>query len=355
MKENSQKFFKTNKISFSLGFIIIVALSLRMLNLYFALPQISQPSRTSAFAGDAVQYQAIAEAIVTKGIFIPAEGIYGGMMKMSGRELSAKRTPGYPLFLALFYLLFGIKFWPVYLAQSLLDTITVIIVYLMAKEVFGSKKISLIASFLYAINLTAIHFNSRLFTETLFTFMFSLTVLVFLRVYKTDKVIRFVGVGVLLGLSTLIRPIVLYFPAVMIIVLLLKKTSLKRRLSSIAVLMLAFLLTLFPWQYRNLRVFGHYSLTSQAGLNLCYWNARLLKEDIEGLDKRAAREQLLGNSLKGLKNPFEQEKVGRKVALGYICQHPLRYVYLHLKGIKKINRGRIVGSLRKNGALSCSG
>ena len=329
--------YSLNKYSLLFIFILLLAIAFRISSFIFAVIDTEKSLKQNLHHPDSRQYHAIAEAIATKATFIPSFGTYGTVEKMSGLELSAKRTPGYPLFIALFYFLFGVKFWPVYLAQTLLDVFTVFLVYSLAREVFKSDKIPLIAAFLYSINLTTIHFNTRLFAENLFTFVFTLSILIFIKAFKKGKVSGFILPGILFGLSTLIRPIALYFPAVLVLVLLLKNKdfALRKRLSSIAVILIVFLAVLAPWQYRNLKTFGYYSLTNQASMNLCYWNAALLKGGLENTGRWKAQRQLLTDSLEGVKNPFKQAQICKRIGLEYISKYPFRYASLHLKGVKK--------------------
>lgn len=63
------------------------------------------------------------------------------------------RLYGYPLFLSLIYKLFGEgNLLAVFVAQSIVDTLTGLIIYLIAKKIFKNQKIAIISFILYLFN-----------------------------------------------------------------------------------------------------------------------------------------------------------------------------------------------------------
>ena len=84
---------------------------------------------------------------------------------------NAKRTPGYPLFIASAYSLFGPRPWTVLLVQILVDTLSCLLLLLTLARLFG-QRVALISSFFYALNPPLILFSSRLLSEVLFVFLF---------------------------------------------------------------------------------------------------------------------------------------------------------------------------------------
>ena len=61
------------------------------------------------------------------------------------------RTPGYPLFISGVFLVAGDRVWIVLLLQVIMDSLTALIVYALAREIGLSKRIGLIAAALYAL------------------------------------------------------------------------------------------------------------------------------------------------------------------------------------------------------------
>lgn len=253
--------------------------------------------------------------------------------------LGSFRLPGYMIFLASIYFLFGVKPWAVLLLQVFLDIGIVIIVYFIAKEIFKSETVAFIAAILYSISFPSAYYSIRLLTETLFTFIFALAILIFIKGLRKDKLLNFALTGFLIGLSTLVRPVALYIPALLFFVLLFSGSSFIIKLRNMLLTLILFFITISPWQLRNLNVYGHYALTSKHGKTLCSWNAAIVKAGEENISRHEARDQLIGNSLKGITNPFEESKVLQRIAFSYISKHPLQYMKYHLKGTLKMFLG----------------
>ena len=86
--------------------------------------------------------------------------------------IPSERVPGYPLFITSIYTLFGEGLWNVISVQILLDSISCVVIALMAKSFFG--KGFWVAGILSAINLNMVILSVSLLTDTLFLFLFIL-------------------------------------------------------------------------------------------------------------------------------------------------------------------------------------
>ena len=91
--------------------------------------------------------------------------------------VDTERMPGYPLFLSSIYFFLDDKIWNVVVIQSLLDSISCVMVALMAQSIFSKGFWT--AGVLSAINLNMIILSASLLTDTLFLFLFILFVLNF--------------------------------------------------------------------------------------------------------------------------------------------------------------------------------
>ena len=249
------------------------------------------------------------------------------------------KTPGYPVLIAFIYFLFGTEPWIVLFLQLFLDTGIVIIVYFIAKEIFKSKQISLIAAFLYSISFPSAYYSVKLFTEIPFTFILALAILIFIRSIKKNKLSGFALTGFFIGLITLIRPIAQYFPLVLLIVLVLSNSKPIEKLRNAVILLMLFFIVISTWQFRNLQVYDHYALSHIQGHNLCRHYVAMTKAHVENISEEEAIKKLIGTSLKGVTNPFEQSRIYQEIALSYISKHPLQYMKYHLKGILRMFLG----------------
>jgi 4-amino-4-deoxy-L-arabinose transferase-like glycosyltransferase/Tfp pilus assembly protein PilF len=137
--------------------------------------------------------------------YLWAKSIAGG--DILGSEVFF-RAPFYPYFLALCYLIFGGKLLGIVIIQNLIGVISFLLVYKLAKEIFG-KKCAMLASILYLFTFDFIFFES----ELLLDFMLVLFLpLFFLTIFKADSVNKkhlWLMAGLILGLAAATRPTVL--------------------------------------------------------------------------------------------------------------------------------------------------
>lgn len=273
--------------------------------------------------GDSIGYQARAENIIN------SRGI---------SSLDPWWTPGYVFFLTIIYFIFGVKPWIALLAQIILDAGTAILVYFMAREIFKSEIVPLIAAFLYCLSFPSAFYSIRLLSEIPFTFVLALAALAFIRSLKKNRMSGFALTGFFIGIAAYIRAVAIYFPVVFIFVLLFSNESFRLRMRNILVLLIIFAITLAPWQFRNLKRYGEYAMTTKAGVNLIV-NASIVKADAENMSRQKAIEDLGEPSSKNPLNPFEKSKLRKDAALSYISGHPFVFIKCQLRGILKMFLG----------------
>jgi 4-amino-4-deoxy-L-arabinose transferase-like glycosyltransferase len=181
-----------------------------------------------------------------------------------GGEVYAYRTPGYPAFLAAC----GASPGAARIAQALLDTSTVLAMYLLARRWLAVGP-SLWAAILVAVNPFLIYFSGLILSETLFTAMLAWGMVLLLRPPLAAKHGYLLG-GLLLALAVLVRPSGIALPALLGTAagfLNRRNPRAYRGLPlrvgiSMALLTAA---TLAPWAYRNHRVLGRWIWTSTNG------------------------------------------------------------------------------------------
>lgn len=203
---------------------------------------------------------------------------------------TAKRTPGYPLFIASVFRVFGRNFTAVRLVQCVLDVVTTYLVFAIAVLFLGSAPIGLIAALGYALYLPAIQSTTYIMTETTYTFSLVLAVLIALLAARVRSHLLYAVSGIAFGISALIRPGVILLPFALMVVGLLvsltKHSSLDRGVGRVlgepprrgfertpvlefTILCTAFAITILPWAVRNQRALGAMIPTSTlVGANL---------------------------------------------------------------------------------------
>jgi 4-amino-4-deoxy-L-arabinose transferase-like glycosyltransferase len=88
-------------------------------------------------------------------------------------------------------------------------------------------------------------------TEAPFLFFFLFSVFLLFLIFKRLHFIYAIGAGVLLGLSALIRPVVVFLPLVYAFIILFKKSLLfKRRVVFLLTLLAGFFFTVLPWEIK---------------------------------------------------------------------------------------------------------
>jgi 4-amino-4-deoxy-L-arabinose transferase-like glycosyltransferase len=169
-----------------------------------------------------------------------------------GNHPDALRTPGYPLFLSIL-----INDVPnqkilsrIVLTQCILSVLTILFVFLLFNR-FLSPLWSVAVAIIVAVSPHLIVFNSYVLSETLFCFcIVFLSWLVSLFVEKPGFYFA-VLIGVVCGVSALVRPSMNFFPAVLFFVLIFMVGG-KKGLKLFAGILIGFVLIMAPWFARNM-------------------------------------------------------------------------------------------------------
>lgn len=182
-------------------------------------------------------------------------------------EQIARITPGYPLFLALIYYLFGYNYSMVYIVQFLLLAGIGIIVYFIAKRHLKlSSTFSFLASAMVVTWPYFILYSTLILTEILFTFLLLLSVYFLLELQENPSLYNSLISGGVLGATTLVRPVTLLLPfwAVFFFFVFLRKWRKKAYLLKTILILVVFIVTLAPWTIRNILL--HKSILVSSGL-----------------------------------------------------------------------------------------
>ena len=117
-------------------------------------------------------------------IFMPDTGSYlncADNILIKGQILDPHRTPVYPIFLILNYILFGYReFVPVAIVQSLLGIASVFLVYCITFRLTRNQIISFMAGLLISFNYHILRYETFIVTESLSAFLVVLTIYVLL-------------------------------------------------------------------------------------------------------------------------------------------------------------------------------
>jgi len=187
--------------------------------------------------------------------------------------VTSERVPGYPLFIASIYTLFGEEPWNVISIQILLDSISCVVIALMAKSLFN--KGFWVAGILSAINLNMVILSNSLLTDTLFLFLFILFLFSLLQYLQNERTSWFILLVLFISLATLVRPSSYYLLLILLIGLVSwrlwhRDTILK--IGTLAVFYVVIVGVLLGGIHqRNYQQYGSTALVSQTGVHLLGW------------------------------------------------------------------------------------
>jgi 4-amino-4-deoxy-L-arabinose transferase-like glycosyltransferase len=237
-------------------------------------------------------------------------------------------APVYPFIMAGAFKLFGIYTKQAAIALELFLTIvsamTCILLYSLGKRLYNAQ-VGLIAAFILAIYPPSIYLAVRnLWDTSLFTFCLLAIILMFLKLADKPDLKKGIYLGVMLGFTALVNPIIVGASSFAFIWLYLNANSTRNTIIKTMALMLTFFcLTISPWLVRNYLVFGHFVfIKSNFGRELFVGtrDAPFRVENPMG-ELTEAERQFLAQSDEATRNKFFLEK-----AIIFITEHPLRFI-----------------------------
>ena len=248
-------------------------------------------------------------------------------------DVFAYRTPGYPLFLAAC----GSSPRISRMAQALIDTSTVLAVYLLSRRWLTAGQ-SLFAAMLVAVNPFLIYFSGLILSETLFTAMLTWGMLLLAgTMWDGERGLKPHGLlgGLVLALAVLVRPSGMGLP----ILLGISAAILNRddrgaysrwwRLPPATSMLLLTLLVLAPWAYRNYHILGRWIWTTTNGGITAYDG---FNDDATGASDQRGVAHLPGVSQA---TELQRDEFFAAEASHWVKTHPGRVIKL---GIAKILR-----------------
>jgi len=335
--------------------ILLVSLLLKLSVFCLMSPWTVKSEAEKILVSDSRGYQGLALNLLQHGSFAPVrDTVDAHRFSDSGcagylfLKSDSYRTPGYPLFLAAVYRLFGIRPYVAILCQILLSLFTLLLVYKISFLLFKEQGAARLAALLFALDIHTAYVSNLLLTDTLFTFFFVLFLYFFLRAFNPpaeglgagnnpEKLSRVVLSAVFLGLACLTRPIVYYYLFVPLGALLfLPQASRIFRIKTAFWAVVVFYLIACSWSYRNYEKYGHFQISTIQGHSLLMSNIVLLDSKISNLsrDSSAANFQRQADRMgfRDAPDVFVQSAIYEKVALGYIKLHKMAYLTMHALG-----------------------
>ncbi|PKM92589.1 MAG: hypothetical protein CVU80_02570 [Elusimicrobia bacterium HGW-Elusimicrobia-4] len=224
-------------------------------------------------------------------------------------EIRSFRVPGYPIFLASVYSVFGQSHSAVKIIQVIISGLTCILIYFIALKI-GDSKIALLSALISCFYFDLFIWPSHVMTETIFTFF--VTLLILLLLYTDNPVIS----AICLGLTTLIRPEgVLLLPFICFWFFIRYKDSLTRAIKKSLLTGICFILILAPWTIRNYSVHHAFVPLSTLG-GVTFWSSH------NDLSRGRAYQHHMEKISKQL-TEIEFNKLGYKEGIKWLKNQPL--------------------------------
>lgn len=256
------------------------------------------------------------------------DGIYLEMARafLARRALAPTHPPGYPFFLVPFLSLgssVGVSLarW----IQLGLSAWTAVLGYRLALQLRLSRAAALGAGVALVLDPMLIYFSSRMMSETLFVFLVSLFLLVWLNAWRTGRARDAALSGLLGGAATLTRGVILPFGGVLALVALWRRREQPRWAALVAICGLCWAASLAPWTIRNWREYGRFIPVSVQG----GWNF-YEGLTVDPVQVRHARAVAMGEEARrlGLDEPFSSDAYFGAKARVWVRTHPVEFLRL---------------------------
>jgi len=259
--------------------------------------------------------------------------------------------PAYPLFIAALYYFSDENRKAVVYAQIAVGALSIILVFLVGREVYGRLS-GLAAAGVFALDpLQTLH-AQILLGETLFVFFVTMSAWAAVRVLKYYHVSgglkRCLFLGISLGLATLVKPAAYYIVFFLLVGIFVYHLLERRRfieyIPFALTLIVSFAAIVAPWHIRNEKITGAFVFTDNPAEILLYWRAGGMIAHRDGRAPEDVRrelvEQVEGRYATLIEKMTLENNLGKEIILSDIPA----FLVFYVDGVKKI----IVGpGLRK--------
>lgn len=227
--------------------ILLVAFDLRMQSVVNSV--VDTPIRA-----DALEYVLYAHNLKNYGIYSSSDTLTTD--GQTNPVPDAKRAPLYPLFISLFLdeQPTSHNFAAITWIQAVISTFTVLMVFWISRRLLPMP-LALTASALTAISPHLVTMNIYILSETLFSFLVVLTMLLVATTTEKSGAVKQVLVGLALGAAALTHPMLLYF-VIPLAIFLLNHWGWKPGWKKVALVVMGFSLLYGAWIARNINTLG---------------------------------------------------------------------------------------------------
>ena len=287
---------------------ILVIFTLITLMIIFVFP--------STPISDFNTYNNLAQSFSEKLSYVDSEG-----------NPTAYRPMGYPVFLGIFYYIFGYSLIIPKILNILLSVLSIYLVFLISRAIFNDK-VALLASLFYSFIPSTLFYINQTNSEILYTALLLLTLYFYVR--TPNSLSNNLLVGLFLGLALVARPsalIIIFFIFIDVVFRSFQKNKRRFRfiLKSFVPIFVVFLFILTILLIRNNAAVGAYTLPTYGGEVL--FNS-LYKNNVGSYDQGLGYKYIRAIE----SNEVERNRLGYKLSKDLILQDPIHFLKL---GVRK--------------------
>lgn len=243
----------------------------------------------------------------------------------------------YPFFLSIIYFIFGHHQLPVFILQTILNSVAICILYLLAAKAFQQEKVGILSALIACFHPILLFMPSLMMTEALIVPLIIFTFYFYYVAYDTGELKWYAACGFLFALASLTREVVfLFFPILVIIEFfrLRKHMGNHKAVIRSGILLAIIFLTISPWTIRNYLVFHRFlPLSTKIGVNLWMYNnpSQPIGWDMES---KGAKMYTFPDSM----NEVDRDRFYLRLSLDYMINNPGRVISnLPWKFLRSIN------------------
>jgi 4-amino-4-deoxy-L-arabinose transferase-like glycosyltransferase len=265
------------------------------------------------------------------------------------------RTPGYPVFLAMSFRVFGERIPPAVLLQIGISVLVLGALYRLALDKRDTG-VGIVAVTLLALDFASFTHSVLVLTETLFTLLLLSTLLAIRALLEERRVsLAFgwsVAAGLLLTAATYTRPVTYYLGAPvamgLAVAVYLRDHRAAVAVGAAAFFLVAHALPIHAWQERNRRLVGASEFSAIVGLSMLHYRAAAVVALRDRVSLDEARRRLAPEGSFNAARDHPQLRLGerwRMRASRILVEHPMELAQVQAAGTVRMMASPGVGDL----------
>ena len=201
-----------------------------------------------------------------------ARNLYAGVGLVDNYGGLAFFNSGYPFLIYGLFCLFGDNLSVILIANALLGTVSILLIYVIGWQFFGSRPIAFISATCWALYFPNLIYTTFVAKENLMIPLLLMQIVLTLKIKQgRNPLLTSAVLGVMVAYEAMVGSAALAVVPVLVVSLL-HGSNARKALPSIAVIAGCFVLALSPWLYRNYTVFGEVLLNTNGGFNFYLGN-----------------------------------------------------------------------------------